>query len=160
VKVATTKSQRKLFFNLRKAKKNLSWLNQEETEAVARDLGVTPHQVTEMEKRMSARDMTFDATPDTDGDGAGYGASNFLPASDADPAQIVEAEDWEENTQRRLAAGLSTLDDRSRDIIQRRWMADGKETLQDLATEYGVSAERIRQIENNAIKKLRQQVAG
>jgi RNA polymerase sigma-32 factor len=159
VKVATTKSQRKLFFNLRKAKKNLSWLNQEETEAVARDLGVTPGQVTEMEKRMSARDMTFDAPTDSDEDG-GYGASSFLPAADADPAEIVENADWEQNTQRRLTAGLNTLDKRSRDIIQRRWMGDGKETLQDLATEYGVSAERIRQIENNAIKRLRQQIAG
>ena len=159
VKVATTKAQRKLFFNLRKAKKNLSWLNQEETEAVARDLGVTAIQVTEMEKRMSARDMTFDAPGDAGEEGAGYGAASFLPAADADPAQIVEAEDWEQTTQRRLMAGLNTLDERSRDIIKRRWMADEKETLQDLASEYGVSAERIRQIENNAIKALRQQIA-
>ncbi len=159
VKVATTKAQRKLFFNLRKAKKNLSWLNQEETEAVARDLGVTAIQVTEMEKRMSARDMTFDAPGDASEEGAGYGAASFLPAADADPAQIVEAEDWEQTTQRRLMAGLNTLDERSRDIIKRRWMADEKETLQDLASEYGVSAERIRQIENNAIKALRQQIA-
>jgi len=159
VKVATTKAQRKLFFNLRKAKKNLSWLNQEETEAVARDLGVTPGQVTEMEKRMSARDMTFDAPTNEGDDGAVYGAANFLPAANADPAQIVEAEDWEQTTQQRLMAGLDTLDERSRDIIKRRWMVDEKETLQELAAEYGVSAERIRQIENNAIKALRQQVA-
>ena len=159
VKVATTKAQRKLFFNLRKAKKNLSWLNQEETEAVARELGVTPGQVTEMENRMSARDMTFDAPTNEGEDGAAYGAANFLPAANADPAQIVEAEDWEQTTQRRLMAGLNTLDERSRDIIKRRWMADEKETLQDLAGEYGVSAERIRQIENNAIKALRQQIA-
>ncbi|MCJ7558100.1 MAG: RNA polymerase sigma factor RpoH [Gammaproteobacteria bacterium] len=159
VKVATTKAQRKLFFNLRKAKKNLSWLNQEETEAVARELGVTPAQVTEMEKRMSARDMTFDAPTNEGEDGAAYGAANFLPAANADPAQIVEEEDWEQTTQRRLMAGLNTLDERSRDIIKRRWMADEKETLQDLAGEYGVSAERIRQIENNAIKTLRRQIA-
>jgi RNA polymerase sigma-32 factor len=159
VKVATTKAQRKLFFNLRKAKKNLIWLNQEETEAVARDLGVTPGQVTEMEKRMSARDMTFDAPTNEGDDGAVYGAANFLPAANADPAQIVEAEDWEQTTQQRLMAGLDTLDERSRDIIKRRWMVDEKETLQELAAEYGVSAERIRQIENNAIKALRQQVA-
>jgi RNA polymerase sigma-32 factor len=159
VKVATTKAQRKLFFNLRKAKKNLSWLNQEETEAVARDLGVTPGQVTEMEKRMSARDMTFDAPTNEGDDGAVYGAANFLPAANADPAQIVEAEDWEQTTQQRLMAGLDTLDERSRDIIKRRWMVDEKETLQELAAEYGVSAERIRQIENNAITALRQQVA-
>jgi len=159
VKVATTKAQRKLFFNLRKAKKNLSWLNQEETEAVARELGVTPGQVTEMEKRMSARDMTFDAPTNEGEEGAAYGAANFLPAANADPAEIVEAEDWEQTTQRRLMAGLNTLDERSRDIIKRRWMADEKETLQDLAGEYGVSAERIRQIENNAIRTLRQQIA-
>jgi RNA polymerase sigma-32 factor len=159
VKVATTKAQRKLFFNLRKAKTNLSWLNQEETEAVARDLGVTASQVTEMEKRMSARDMTFDAPSDGSEEGTGYGAASFLPAANADPAQIIEAEDWEQATQRKLIAGLNTLDERSRDIIKRRWMADEKETLQDLAGEYGVSAERIRQIENNAIKTLRQQIA-
>lgn len=159
VKVATTKAQRKLFFNLRKAKKNLSWLNQEETEAVARDLGVTATEVTEMEKRMSARDMVFDAPSDSDDERGGYGASSFLSEEDSDPADIVEAHDWEQNTQRRLLAGIKTLDDRSQDIIRRRWMVESKETLQDLAAEYGVSAERIRQIENNAIKKLRLQIA-
>ena len=158
VKVATTKAQRKLFFNLRKAKKNLSWLNQEETEAVARDLGVSATEVTEMEKRMSARDMMFDAPSDSDDERGGYGASNFLPAADSDPAEIVEAHDWEQNTQRRLMNGINTLDERSQDIIRRRWIAETKETLQDLAAEYGVSAERIRQIENNAIKKLRLQI--
>ena len=159
VKVATTKAQRKLFFNLRKAKKNLSWLNQEETEAVARDLGVSATEVTEMEKRMSARDMVFDAPSDSDDERGGYGASNFLQAADSDPAEIVEAYDWEQSTQRRLMDGIKTLDERSQDIIQRRWIAESKETLQDLAAEYGVSAERIRQIENNAIKKLRLQIA-
>ena len=159
VKVATTKAQRKLFFNLRKAKKNLSWLNQEETEAVARDLGVTATEVTEMEKRMSARDMVFDAPSDSDDERGGYGASSFLSEEDSDPADIVEAHDWEQNTQRRLLAGIKTLDERSQEIIRRRWMVESKETLQDLAAEYGVSAERIRQIENNAIKKLRLQIA-
>ena len=158
VKVATTKAQRKLFFNLRKAKKNLSWLNQEETEAVALDLGVTANEVTEMEKRMSARDMVFDAPSDSDDERGGYGASSFLPAADADPAEIIEAHDWEQSTQRRLLDGIKTLDERSQDIIRRRWMAESKETLQDLAAEYGVSAERIRQIENTAIKKLRLQI--
>jgi len=160
VKVATTKAQRKLFFNLRKSKKNLSWLNQDETEAVARDLGVSAKEVTEMEKRMSARDMTFDPLNDSDDGDSSYGAVNFLPAADADPAEIVEAHDWEDTTQRRLMAGLNTLDERSRDILNRRWMSDDKATLQDLASEYGISAERIRQIENNAIKRLRSQMAG
>jgi len=160
VKVATTKAQRKLFFNLRKSKKNLSWLNHDETEAVARDLGVSAREVTEMEKRMSARDMVFDPMGESDDGDSAYGAVNFLPAADADPAEIVEAHDWEDTTQRKLLAGLNTLDERSRDILNRRWMSDDKATLQDLASEYGISAERIRQIENNAIKRLRHQMAG
>jgi len=160
VKVATTKAQRKLFFNLRKSKKNLSWLNHDETEAVARDLGVSAREVTEMEKRMSARDMVFDPMGESDDGDSAYGAVNFLPAADADPAEIVEAHDWEDTTQRKLLSGLNTLDERSRDILNRRWMSDDKATLQDLASEYGISAERIRQIENNAIKRLRHQMAG
>ncbi len=160
VKVATTKAQRKLFFNLRSMKKNLSWLSQEETEQVARDLGVRAEEVTEMERRMSARDMSFDPTPDADDeDGGHFTPAAYLPSPDADPAQQVEAEDWEAVTGSRLQHALATLDERSRDILARRWLADAKATLQDLADEYGVSAERIRQIESGAIAKLRHAMA-
>ena len=160
VKVATTKAQRKLFFNLRSMKKNLSWLSQEETEQVARDLGVRAEEVTEMERRMAARDMSFDPTPDAgDEEGAHFTPAAYLPSPDADPAQQVEAEDWEAVTGSRLQHALATLDERSRDILARRWLTDAKATLQDLADEYGVSAERIRQIESGAIAKLRHAMA-
>ncbi len=157
VKVATTKAQRKLFFNLRKFKKNLSWLSQDETEAVARDLGVAPAEVTEMEKRMYGHDLAYDAPTQDDDDT--YSPSAYLPSPDADPADLVANSEIADSAGERLAAALRTLDDRSRDIMQRRWLAEPKVTLQDLANEYQVSAERIRQIEANAIKKLRVQVA-
>jgi RNA polymerase sigma-32 factor len=157
VKVATTKAQRKLFFNLRKMKKNLAWLSAEETAAVARDLKVSPEQVTEMEKRLAARDLSFDPVPDTgseDGDET-YSPAAYLPAPDADPALQIENAEWEDTTGDRLAAAMKTLDPRSRDILVSRWTGDAKATLHDLADKYGVSAERVRQIEANAIKKLR-----
>jgi RNA polymerase sigma-32 factor len=155
VKVATTKAQRKLFFNLRKLKKNLAWLTPEETRAVAKDLGVEPSEVTEMERRLSARDLSFDPTPESDEDET-YSPAAYLPAPDADPADAVEAQEWDASTSRRLSAALEQLDPRSREILARRWMQDGeKSTLHDLAAQYGVSAERIRQLEGNAIKKLR-----
>jgi len=154
VKIATTKAQRKLFFNLRRMKKNLTWLSAEETAAVARDLGVSPSEVTEMEKRLAARDMSFDPTPETD-DEELYSPAAYLPATDADPAEKVEAAEWEDDSSDRLLGALARLDDRSRDILQRRWMTDEKATLHDLADKYGVSAERIRQIESNALGKLR-----
>jgi len=157
VKVATTKAQRKLFFNLRKFKKNLSWLSQDETEAVARDLGVAPAEVTEMEKRMYGHDLAYDAPTQDDDDT--YSPSAYLPSPDADPADLVANSEIADSAGERLAAALRTLDDRSRDIMQRRWLSEPKVTLQDLANEYQVSAERIRQIEANAIKKLRVQVA-
>jgi RNA polymerase sigma-32 factor len=157
VKVATTKAQRKLFFNLRKFKKNLSWLSQDETEAVARDLGVAPAEVTEMEKRMYGHDLAYDAPTQDDDDT--YSPSAYLPSPDADPADLVANSEIADSAGERLAAALRTLDDRSRDIMQRRWLSEPKVTLQDLADEYQVSAERIRQIEANAIKKLRVQVA-
>jgi len=157
VKVATTKAQRKLFFNLRKFKKNLSWLSQDETEAVARDLGVAPAEVTEMEKRMYGHDLAFDA-PTHDEDDT-YSPSAYLPSPDADPADLVANSEIADSAGERLIAALRTLDERSRDIMQRRWLSEPKVTLQDLADEYQVSAERIRQIEANAIKKLRAQVA-
>ncbi len=152
VKVATTKAQRKLFFNLRKARRNLSWLSREETEAVAADLGVTPQEVTEMERRLSGTDVTFDASPGDDDD---FAPAAYLPSPDADPALAVEAADWEADQHSRLTAALEALDERSRTILMRRWLAEGKATLHELAEEFGVSAERIRQIEASAIRKLK-----
>ena len=154
VKVATTKSQRKLFFNLRKMKKNLTWLSESETEAVARDLGVEISDVRELEQRMSARDMSFDPAPDADEEET-YSPAMYLPASNADPALEVEREEWEEDSTDRLSAALSRLDERSRNILKRRWMTDDKATLHELADEYGISAERVRQVEVNAISKLK-----
>src|ERR1700747_3364699 len=154
VKIATTKAQRKLFFNLRRLKKNLSWLSAEETIAVARDLGVTPGEVTEMEKRLAARDLSFDPAPEAD-DEELYSPAAYLPAPDADPANQVEEAESAEDSADRLRGALNRLDARSRDIVQRRWMADDKATLHELADQYGVSAERIRQIESSALGKLR-----
>jgi RNA polymerase sigma-32 factor len=154
VKVATTKSQRKLFFNLRKMKKNLAWLSEAETVAVARDLGVDVADVSEMEQRLSARDMSFDPTPESDEEEA-YSPAMYLPASNADPAIEVENEEWEEDSTERLSIALEKLDERSRSILKRRWMTDDKATLHELADEYGISAERVRQVETNAINKLK-----
>jgi len=154
VKIATTKAQRKLFFNLRKLKKNLAWLSAEETAAVARDLGVSVSEVTEMEKRLAARDLSFDPTPETDDDEV-YSPAAYLPSPDSDPAESVENAEWETDSSERLHGALDSLDARSRDILQRRWMTDDKATLHELADKYGVSAERIRQIESNALGKLR-----
>ena len=160
VKVATTKAQRKLFFNLRRMKKNLSWLSHEETAAVARDLGVTAAEVTEMEQRLSARDMSFDPTPEGDDeDGGNYSPASFLPAPAADPAEAVEAEEWESVTHENLQAALGRLDARSRDILISRWTGEGKSTLHELADRYKVSAERIRQIESQAMGKLKGMMA-
>ena len=154
VKVATTKSQRKLFFNLRRMKKNLTWLSDEETKAVARDLGVDVSDVREMEQRLSARDMSFDPTPESDEEDT-YSPAMYLPASHADPAIEVEQEEWDEDASDRLSMALKKLDDRSRNILKRRWMTDDKATLHELADEYGISAERVRQVETNAISKLK-----
>ncbi|MBN8727100.1 MAG: RNA polymerase sigma factor RpoH [Xanthomonadales bacterium] len=155
VKVATTKAQRKLFFNLRKSKKRLGWMNAEEVNTVARELGVPAATVMEMEARLNGRDVAFDAPVDADDDERPSPAA-FLIDHGADPYQAAEAESEEESSLDTLHQGLVTLDARSRDIIQRRWLDDGeKATLQTLADEYGVSAERIRQIEANAMKKMR-----
>jgi len=160
VKVATTKAQRKLFFNLRKAKKNLAWLSAEETAAVAKELGVTPAEVTQMEQRLSARDVAFDPLADADDEDGSYSPASYLPAPDADPAVAVERAEWEDASTVRLKHALATLDDRSRAIVERRWLRDeDKATLHELATEYSVSAERIRQIEANALKKLKSAMA-
>jgi RNA polymerase sigma-32 factor len=154
VKVATTKAQRKLFFNLRGKKKRLGWLDQAEVEAVANDLGVPAREVVEMERRLAAYDPSFDPLPAGD-DEDGYGPSAYLTYEGADPAELVETEDWDDATQRALTEAISELDPRSRDIVQRRWVDEPKATLQILADEYGVSAERIRQIEGAALKKIR-----
>jgi RNA polymerase sigma-32 factor len=158
VKIATTKAQRKLFFNLRRMKKNLAWLSKEETQAVARDLGVSTAEVTEMEQRLSARDLAFDPAPDTDDD-EGYGPSVYLPAPDADPALLAESSQWDADVSSRLANAVAKLDGRSQDILRRRWIAEDKATLHELAAEYDVSAERIRQIEAAAMLKIRKLMA-
>jgi len=159
VKVATTKAQRKLFFNLRRMKKNLGWLTQAETQAVALDLGVSPREVTEMEQRLAARDMSFDPAPESESEERQYGPAQFLPAPGADPAEQTESSEWDADVRERLAAAVADLDARSQDIVRRRWLADEKPTLHELADEYGVSAERIRQIEAAAVKKLRHLMA-
>jgi RNA polymerase sigma-32 factor len=154
VKIATTKAQRKLFFNLRRMKKNLTWLSAEETAAVARDLGVTVSEVTEMEKRLAARDMSFDPTPESDEEEV-YSPASYLPAPDADPAEQVESAESSADDSERLRGAMERLDERSRDILQRRWMSEDKATLHELADKYHVSAERIRQIESSALGKVR-----
>uniref|UniRef100_UPI0028A7FDF4 RNA polymerase sigma factor RpoH n=1 Tax=Stenotrophomonas sp. TaxID=69392 RepID=UPI0028A7FDF4 len=156
VKVATTKAQRKLFFNLRKSKTRLGWMNAAEVSAVAKDLNVSEREVMEMESRLSGRDIGFDAPSDEDDDHAPPSPAAYLVARDEDPSQAYEREDSEDNQLSVLREGLAKLDQRSRDIIARRWLeADSKVTLQELADEYGVSAERIRQIEANALKKMK-----
>jgi RNA polymerase sigma-32 factor len=159
VKIATTKAQRKLFFNLRRFKKNLGWLTESETRAIAADLGVTASEVTDMEQRLSSRDLSFDPAPDADEEDGAYSPSAYLPHPEADPSVAVEREQWDEDTADRLASAMETLDERSQHILRSRWMTEQKATLHELADQYGVSAERIRQIEANAIKKLRGLVA-
>jgi len=159
VKIATTKAQRKLFFNLRKKKKNLGWLSADETAAVARDLGVSVQDVTEMERRLSSRDVSFDPTPDADDeDSSSYSPSAYMPAPNSDPAVAIESAEWDDDVSERVADAMTQLDERSRAILRARWMDEEKATLHDLADRFGVSAERIRQIEANAIKKLQKLV--
>jgi RNA polymerase sigma-32 factor len=156
VKVATTKAQRKLFFNLRKSKKRLGWLNAEEVRIVAEDLNVSEREVLEMESRLSGRDVAFDAPSDDDDDHAPPSPAAYLTAREDDPSQAYERQDSEDNQLALLREGLGRLDARSRDIIKRRWLDDeSKVTLQELADQYGVSAERIRQVEANALKKMK-----
>jgi len=154
VKVATTKAQRKLFFNLRKSKKRLGWMNAEEVRTVAKDLGVPEATVREMESRLSGRDIGFEATADAEEE-AKPAPEAFLVDEGADPYDSVSDADQTDNQLETLSSALQKLDERSRDIIQRRWLNEEKATLQDLADEYGVSAERIRQVEANAMKKMR-----
>ena len=157
VKVATTKAQRKLFFNLRSNKKRLAWLTQHETQVIADELGVPAAEVTRMEGRLSASDMSFDA--DDNDDDQPTAPAHFLAAAACDPADIVAAEDYRVDSEGRLTQAFDILDDRSRDIVEKRWLGDKKSTLHELAAEYGVSAERIRQLEKNAMKKLKKAIA-
>lgn len=155
VKVATTKAQRKLFFNLRSSKARLGWLSNDQAQEVANDLGVTKADVLEMEQRLGSQDVSFDLSNDQDDDERSYSPSQYLAAESADPADALEAEEWETYTHSRFEAALANLDARSKDILVSRWLAEEKATLQDLADKYSVSAERIRQLENVAVKKLR-----
>ncbi len=155
VKVATTKAQRKLFFNLRKNKKRLGWFNQDEVTTVANELGVSEKEVREMESRMAGQDMGFDLSADDDESQAGnFSPVQYLTDTSSDLAEEVEQEQWQEQSHNRLFAALKTLDERSQDIVSARWLADEKATLQDLAEKYSVSAERVRQLEKSAMKKL------
>lgn len=155
VKVATTKAQRKLFFNLRKSKANLGWLTNDEATAIAKDLDVDISTVYEMEKRLDSRDMAFDMPTDDSADDSYAAPVNYLQQHGSDPAVLLENEDWGGHEQNLLSEALSELDERSLDILSSRWLADKKATLHELAERYSVSAERIRQLEQNAMKKLR-----
>ncbi|QIZ78253.1 RNA polymerase sigma factor RpoH [Ferrimonas lipolytica] len=155
VKVATTKAQRKLFFNLRKAKKRLGWFSNEEVHTVAEELGVSPKEVMEMEARLAAQDAAFDLGNDDDDDNSSYAPALYLQDDNSNHADVIEAEDHQAQSQRSLRDALNTLDDRSREILTARWLDEPKQTLHELAAHYGVSAERIRQLEKNAIKKLK-----
>ncbi len=156
VKVATTKAQRKLFFNLRKTKQRLGWFNQVEVEMVARELGVSSKDVREMESRMAAQDMTFDPTPDDEGEGRSMAPMLYLQDKSSDFANGIEEDNWEDHAADKLSDAMQGLDERSQHIIRARWLDDdNKTTLQELADQYGVSAERVRQLEKNAMKKLR-----
>jgi len=158
VKVATTKAQRKLFFNLRKTKQRLGWFNLDEVELVAKELGVTSQDVREMESRMSAQDMSFDLSDDDDSSDSSIAAPVlFLDDKSSNFADSIEEDNWENSATDKLTVALENLDERSQHIIRSRWLADdeSKTTLQELADKYGVSAERVRQLEKNAMKKLR-----
>ncbi|UDG80087.1 RNA polymerase sigma factor RpoH [Candidatus Steffania adelgidicola] len=157
VKVATTKAQRKLFFNLRKTKRRLGWFNQEEVEMVAKELGVTSKDVREMESRMAAQDMTFDPIPeDENSDGCSMMPMFYLQDKTSDFADGIEEDNWDGHAADKLSGALEGLDNRSQEIIRARWLDDGnKSTLQELACRYGVSAERVRQLEKNAMRRMR-----
>lgn len=155
VKVATTKAQRKLFFNLRKMKTRLGWFSQDEVNLVADELGVTPQDVTEMEMRMNGQDHSFDGWDDDDSE-TNFAPAQYLQDKSSDIAAEYESDNWENRAEQRLASALNGLDERSQNIIKARWLdEDNKLTLQELADQYGVSAERVRQLEKNALKKLK-----
>ena len=155
VRIATTKAQRKLFFNLRSAKQRLGWFSEDEAEAVAKDLGVEARVLRDMESRMALPDLGFDTPLGGESEDEGTAPADWIADSSYDPAYLVAEEDAEQNQQERLLDALDGLNERARDILQRRWLQEPKATLQELADEYGISAERIRQLESNAMKKLR-----
>ena len=159
VKVATTKAQRKLFFNLRSQKKRLAWLNNDEVHRVAESLGVEPREVREMESRLTGHDMAFDPAAEADDDSAFQSPANYLEDHRYDPARQLEDADWTDNSTSNLHEALEVLDERSRDILYQRWLAEEKATLHDLAQKYNVSAERIRQLEKSAMNKLKLSIA-
>ena len=159
VKIATTKSQRKLFFNLRGAKKSLSWLSPEEAQTIADDLGVDVREVQRMEGRLSSRDLGYDQPIDADDDDVWQAPQYYLEDHSADPALILESSDWQDSSEAQLHHALAGLDERSRDILAQRWLAEKKATLHELAAQYNVSAERIRQLEQTALDKLRISIA-
>ncbi len=156
VKIATTKAQRKLFFNLRNMKTRLGLLNKEEVDAIAKDLGVSPQDVLTMEQRFSAMDVPYDAPSSDDDDKLFPAPAHYLYDVNNDPSKLIEQEISGEQGRQQLFLALERLDKRSQDILQQRWLADDKTTLHNLADQYGVSAERIRQLEKNALKKLRE----
>ena len=156
VKIATTKAQRKLFFNLRSKKKDLGWLTEDEVKSISEDLGVKPSDVKEMEKRLSGLDMSFDPLEGDANEKANYAPANYLADSTSNPSEIIEKEDDSSLNTAQLYEALKQLDDRSRDIIYDRWLSAEKLTLHELAEKYGISAERVRQIEQNAMKKVKQ----
>ena len=158
-KVATTKAQRKLFFNLRSKKKGLNWFTDQEIDSISKDLGVKPSEVREMEKRLSGSDISFDPLSDSDDEEAVYSPSQYLQDESSNPEDILEKEIMTAESTTSLHKAINELDDRSRDILQDRWLADEKLTLHDLAEKYHISAERVRQIEKNAMKKVKQSLA-
>ncbi len=155
VKVATTKAQRKLFFNLRSAKKSLSWLSADEAQSIADDLGVDVREVQRMEGRLSSRDLGYDQPVDGEDDSAWQAPQYFLEDQSSDPSDILESSDWQNSNEALLHSAMGELDERSRDILAQRWLSEKKSTLHDLADQYGVSAERIRQLEQAAMKQIR-----
>jgi RNA polymerase sigma-32 factor len=155
VKVATTKAQRKLFFNIRKSKKRLGWFSDAEVTMVAENLGVSKADVTEMESRMAAQDPAFDLANDSDEDNHDFAPALYLEDHSSDVAEKVENANWVADSQTRLLSAIKTLDQRSQHILRARWLDDNKVTLQELASTYQVSAERIRQLEKNAMNKLK-----
>ncbi len=159
VKVATTKAQRKLFFNLRSAKKRLGWFSREEVETVAGDLGVKPETVLEMERRLSHHDASFDLPMGCDEEEEHFAPAAYLEAPEPTPEEHLEQSDWREQSTQQMQSALTSLDERARNIIIRRWLSEEKSTLQELADEYGVSAERIRQLEQGAMKKLKSSIS-
>lgn len=156
VKVATTKAQRKLFFNLRGMKNRLGWFSNEEVDAVAKDLGVTREDVLVMEQRLNVMDSSFDASDNDDDDDAYKAPERYLFSANDDPALVLEKQDTGSQGREQLMCALEQLDERSQDILQQRWLAEDKLTLHDLAEKYSVSAERVRQLEKNAMKKIRE----